>query len=55
MTEEHAGESGLYGRVDAPRWLDPELMAAKGDGAIKLDSYLSNRIGDILDDDKILD
>jgi len=40
--------------VDAPRWLDPELMEAKGDGALKLDSYLSNRIGEILEDDKIL-
>lgn len=54
VTEEHAAESGLFGRVDAPRWLDPELMEAKGDGALKLDSYLSNRIGEILEDDKIL-
>jgi hypothetical protein len=30
-------------------------MESKGDGSLKLDSYLSNRIGDILEDDKILD
>ena len=54
VTEEHAAESGLFGRVDAPRWLDPAQLETKDGKSLKLDSYLSNRIGDIIDDDKIL-
>jgi len=60
MKEEYKDELGLFGRVDAPKFIDPQLMDAvkenaHGSVSSQLDSYLSNRLESIIDDDSILD
>ena len=59
MKEEYKDELGLFGRVDAPKFIDPQLMDAvkpNEHGAVssQLDSYLSNRLEAIIDDETIL-
>ena len=47
MKEEFEDEVGLFGRIDAPKFIDPTLMESTKDGkeiGSKLDAYLSNQI-----------
>ena len=65
MQEEYGEELGLFGRVDAPR-LDENIQLDSGKGELAvigkkkvksapLDSYLSNKMKKILDDEKIIE
>ena len=57
MKEEYQDELGLFGRIEAPKFIDPTLMEASKNGkeiGSKLDAYLSNQIVDLLEDDKVL-
>ena len=52
MKEEYKDEIGLFGRVDAPKFIDPSLT---GEGVSeKLESYLNNQMESYMLDDKIL-
>lgn len=58
VKEEYQDEQGLFGRVDVPSYLNPHLLESSDSGQLgeqkRLDQYLSNQIGDILEDDKVL-
>ena len=58
VKEEYQDEQGLFGRVDVPSYLNPHLLESSESGQLgeqkRLDQYLSNQIGDILEDDKVL-
>jgi hypothetical protein len=57
MKEEYQDELGLFGRVEAPKFIDPELLEATAGGQgvqSKLDAYLNNQVASYLEDDKIL-
>ena len=59
VQEEYGGELGLFGRVAAPKFIDPELMGAlktaEGGVASELDAYLTNRLDGLLEDDSIME
>lgn len=53
MKEEYKDELGLFGRVDAPKFIDPRITGEAV--ADKLESYLNNQMENYLfHDDKIL-
>ena len=52
MLEEHKGELGLFGRVNAPKFVDPSIVGSEISD--KLESYLNNQMENYLKDDKIL-
>ena len=51
MKEEYKDELGLFGRVDAPKFVSQEELEAVGD---KLETYLSNKLETYMEDNKIL-
>lgn len=58
MVEEHKEEIGLFGRIDAPKFLDPQLMESTQEGKdhqAQLQNYLSNRLKDYIESDSIIE
>ena len=58
MKEEYGDELGLFGRVSMPHHVDPTLLESTNGSKVsdnqKLDQYLHNQIGTMLEDDKVL-
>ena len=56
MAEEHKGESGLFGRIDAPKFVNADRLEGEvsQDAKSRLDGYLANRLEQYLEDDSIL-
>lgn len=56
MAEEHKDEKGIFGRIDAPRFVDADALTEytnKDDNA-RLGDFLSNRMEHLMDDESIL-
>jgi len=51
---EHGDELGLFGRIDAPKWMEAAPGLEGDNYADKLDNFLSNRISGYLEDDEII-
>lgn len=56
MAEEHKDESGLFGRIDAPKFVNADRLEGEvsQDAKSRLDGYLANRLEQYLEDDSIL-